>query len=110
MLPLSYPRTIRVLPTLKRFPHIRRMNSLVLNGVGMTALSACFMTFCSAIFAHYTGLPDLNYENEPSLISGNKALWLHFILDEGEQTSEIWTWESPLRIKGIVVSKCYIGV
>ncbi|KAJ4004787.1 hypothetical protein NW766_011521 [Fusarium irregulare] len=78
------------------------MNSLLLNGVGMRSLSAAILRHCSTIFAHYAGLPGLNYENAPSLASGNKVLWLHFILDEREKISEIWTWKNPISEKGIV--------
>ncbi|KAH7179901.1 uncharacterized protein B0J16DRAFT_417520 [Fusarium flagelliforme] len=96
----SYPRIIEIFTKPAPFPRIKRMKPLVLNGVGMRALSACFSNYCSKISAHYAGLPDLNYGDQQT--NSNGTLWLHFILDKGEQISEIWNWENIIRGKGIV--------
>ncbi|KAJ4129236.1 hypothetical protein NW768_007771 [Fusarium equiseti] len=102
MSPSSLPRIIDLLLLPKNLPHIKRTNSLVLNDVGMRALSACFSPTFSSIFAHYEGSPELIYNAYRLFTKRYKPLWLHFILDKGEQISEIWNWHNMARGKGIV--------
>ncbi|EKJ70870.1 hypothetical protein FPSE_08921 [Fusarium pseudograminearum CS3096] len=109
MKPQDHPRVARLNRGAKGLPMVKRMRPLVLNDVGMNALSACCyshngMRYCLALVAHYPNTPAIRYQDySRHLPSRTKPMWLHFVLDEGEQITEIWGWQTHSRSSDLVM-------
>ncbi|KAL3589733.1 hypothetical protein FPOAC2_11909 [Fusarium poae] len=106
--PHFFPRVVRLNRGAKGLPMVKRMRSLILNDVGMKSLSAAWQDSCLTLFAHYPDSPEINYQDYGIYgFCGNcrvfQPQWFHFVLDEGEQITEIWRWQKHSRHSDIVM-------
>uniref|UniRef100_A0A4E9EHB0 Uncharacterized protein n=1 Tax=Gibberella zeae TaxID=5518 RepID=A0A4E9EHB0_GIBZA len=88
MKPQDHPRVARLNRGTKGLPMVKGMRPLVLNDVGMKALSAC----CCE-----------NSDYSRHIPSDVEPMWLHLVLDEGERIAEIWGWQTFSRSSDLVL-------
>ncbi|CAG1991321.1 unnamed protein product [Fusarium graminearum] len=88
MKPQDHPRVARLNRGAKGLPMVKRLRPLVLNDVGMKALSAC----CCE-----------NSDYSRHIPSDIEPMWLHLVLDEGERIAEIWGWQTFSRSSDLVL-------
>ncbi|EYB23162.1 hypothetical protein FG05_07649 [Fusarium graminearum] len=109
MKPQDHPRVARLNRGAKGLPMVKRLRPLVLNDVGMKALSACCCEnsgrrYCLTLVAHYPDTPAIRYQDYSRHIPSDiEPMWLHLVLDEGERIAEIWGWQTFSRSSDLVL-------
>ncbi|CAF3450095.1 unnamed protein product [Fusarium graminearum] len=109
MKPQDHPRVARLNRGAKGLPMVKGMRPLVLNDVGMKALSACCCEnsgrrYCLTLVAHYPDTPAIRYQDYSRHIPSDvEPMWLHLVLDEGERIAEIWGWQTFSRSSDLVL-------